>query len=156
MKIIWNGNLKTLKTFYCYDKRRIWYFFKKVTYLCMKKIYLVGSTLFHCEKFLEFNLLTRQRHTKFFKVHTFWEGRKILRNLHLTTVYTVVKSKVKIWQNFCGLLRIYELYPWTQKILYFTFSVTLLQTKNQIPRERKNSVNSWLKKVGMKIFWNAK
>ena len=132
-------------------------------YLCMKKIYLVkigrifvGSTLFHCEKFLEFNLLTRQRHTKIFKVHIFWEGRQILRNLQITTVCTVVKSKVKISQKFCGLLRIYELYPWTQKTLYFIFSVTLLQTKNQIPRERKNSVNSWLKKVGMKIFWNAK
>ena len=31
-----------------------------------------------------------------FKVHLFWEGHKILRNLHLT----VDKSKVEIPQNF--------------------------------------------------------
>ena len=35
------------------------------------------------------------------KVHIFWEGHKILRNLHLTFVLVVpVKSKVKISQNF--------------------------------------------------------
>ena len=34
----------------------------------------------------------------FIKVHVFWEGHKILRNL-LLTVYTVVKNKVKISQN---------------------------------------------------------
>ena len=35
------------------------------------------------------------------KVHIFWEGHKILRNLHLTFVLcSVVKSKVKISQNF--------------------------------------------------------
>ena len=35
------------------------------------------------------------------KVHKFWKGNKILRNLHLTlTVCTAVKSKVKILQNF--------------------------------------------------------
>ena len=35
------------------------------------------------------------------KVHTFWEGHKILRNLFLTFDYsTTVKSKGKISQNF--------------------------------------------------------
>ena len=36
------------------------------------------------------------------KVHIFWEGHKILQNLHLIlmTVCTAVKSKVKISQNF--------------------------------------------------------
>ena len=34
------------------------------------------------------------------KVHIFWEGHKILRNLHLLTACTVVKSKVKSSQNF--------------------------------------------------------
>ena len=34
------------------------------------------------------------------KVHIFWEGHKLLWNLHLTFVYTVDKSKVEIWQNF--------------------------------------------------------
>ena len=38
-----------------------------------------------------------------YKVHIFWEGHKILRNLHLAFVlqYVVpVKNKVKISQNF--------------------------------------------------------
>ena len=37
------------------------------------------------------------------KVHIFWEGHKILRNLHLTfdySTYSQKKSKVKISQNF--------------------------------------------------------
>ena len=37
------------------------------------------------------------------KVHVFWEGHNILRNLHLTFVCmycTVDKSKVEISQNF--------------------------------------------------------
>ena len=34
------------------------------------------------------------------KVHVFWEGHKILRNLHLTFVLLPVKSNVKISQNF--------------------------------------------------------
>ena len=37
----------------------------------------------------------------YIKVHIFWEGHKILQNLHLTFVLcSVVKSKVKISQNF--------------------------------------------------------
>ena len=36
-----------------------------------------------------------------FKVHIFWEGHKILRNLHLRLdLCTVVKFKVEISQNF--------------------------------------------------------
>ena len=36
------------------------------------------------------------------KVHIFWEGHKILRNLHITNLSYVVpvKSKVEISQNF--------------------------------------------------------
>ena len=34
------------------------------------------------------------------KVYIFWEGHKIWRNLHLTFLCTVDKSKVKISQNF--------------------------------------------------------
>ena len=67
------------------------------------------------------------------KVHIFWEGHKILRNLPLTFDYSKVHmfwEGHKIWRNipltfdgmycsqklgedfakFCGLLRIYELY----------------------------------------------
>ena len=43
------------------------------------------------------------------KVHIFWEGHKILRNLHLTFVLCSQK-KSGDFTKFCGLLRIYELY----------------------------------------------
>ena len=40
----------------------------------------------------------------FYKVHIFWEGHTILRNLHL------------MCQSFCSLLRIYELYLKTYRV----------------------------------------
>ena len=44
-------------------------------------------------------------HLRSFKVHIFWEGHKILRNLQLTFSYVVpVKSKVEISQNFVAFL----------------------------------------------------
>ena len=45
------------------------------------------------------------------KVHIFWEGHKILQNLHLTfdCVYCS-QMKGGDFAKFCGLLRIYELY----------------------------------------------
>ena len=45
-----------------------------------------------------------------FKVHIFWEGHKILRNLHLT--YVLCSASQKLGEDFAklyGLLRIYEL-----------------------------------------------
>ena len=45
------------------------------------------------------------------KVHIFWEGHKILRNLHLTFDYSTYSQKlVEDFAKSCGLLRIYELY----------------------------------------------
>ena len=45
------------------------------------------------------------------KVHIFWEGHKILRNLHLTFVYMYYRQKKgEDFAKFCGLLWIYELY----------------------------------------------
>ena len=45
-----------------------------------------------------------------FKVHTFWEGRKILRNLHDRFVhYYIGQIYDGDFAKFCGLLRIYEL-----------------------------------------------
>ena len=45
------------------------------------------------------------------KVHIFWEGHKILRNLPLTFDWHYIGQK---WggdfAKFCGLLKIYELY----------------------------------------------
>ena len=45
------------------------------------------------------------------KVHVFWEGHKILRNLHLTFDHSTYSQKLgEDFAKFCGLLRIYELY----------------------------------------------
>ena len=68
-----------------------------------------------------FFLLSRRRHlqnamevvkgSSFFKVHIFWEGHKILRNLHLT--FDCMYCSQKLGEDvakFCCLLRMYELY----------------------------------------------
>ena len=44
----------------------------------------------------------------FVKVHIFWEGQRILRNLH--QLFDIGKIIGGDFANFCGLLRIYELY----------------------------------------------
>ena len=47
---------------------------------------------------------------KFVKVYIFWEGHKILRNLHLTFDYSTYSQKLgEDFAKFCDLLRIYEL-----------------------------------------------
>ena len=44
------------------------------------------------------------------KVHIFWEGHKILQNLHLTFVLcSACRRFGEEFAKFCGLLRIYEL-----------------------------------------------
>ena len=44
------------------------------------------------------------------KVHIFWEGHKILRNLHLTFDYSTYSQKLgEDFAKVCGLFRIYEL-----------------------------------------------
>ena len=44
------------------------------------------------------------------KVHIFWEGLKILRNLHLTFfLCSAIQKSGGDFEKFCGLLRIYEL-----------------------------------------------
>mgnify|MGYP007048354000 CR=1 FL=1 len=46
------------------------------------------------------------------KVHTFWKGHKILRNLHLTfDRHYIGQKKGEDFAKFCGLLRIWTL-PW--------------------------------------------
>ena len=46
----------------------------------------------------------------FGKVHIFWEGHKILRNLPLTFDYSTYSQKLgEDFAKFCGLLKIYEL-----------------------------------------------
>ena len=45
------------------------------------------------------------------KVHTFWEGHTILRNLHLTFVLcSASQNQIGDFAKICVLLRIYELY----------------------------------------------
>ena len=47
---------------------------------------------------------------KYVKVHIFWEGHKILRNLPLTFDYSIYSQKLgEDFTKLCGLLRIYEL-----------------------------------------------
>ena len=47
---------------------------------------------------------------QFHKVHIFWEGHKILRNLHLTFDNSTYSQKLgEDFAIFCGLLIIYEL-----------------------------------------------
>ena len=44
------------------------------------------------------------------KVHIFWEGHKILPNLHLTFDYSTYSQKLgEDFAKFCGLPRIFEL-----------------------------------------------
>ena len=50
------------------------------------------------------------RWIKFFKAHMFWEGHKILRNLHLLFVLCTDRQIMGgDFAKFCGLLRIYEI-----------------------------------------------
>ena len=55
-------------------------------------------------------VFTRHKCFSLYKVHIFWEGQKILRNLHSRFVLC---SNGQIYSGdfakFCGLLRIYEL-----------------------------------------------
>ena len=52
------------------------------------------------------------------KVHLFWEGHKILRNLHRRfDCYYIGQIYGGDFAKFCGLLRIYELYVQTYTVL---------------------------------------
>ena len=63
-------------------------------------------------------------YTSILKIHIFWEGHKILRNLHLTFV---PRSASGDFSKFCGLLRIYELYSCPLNIFPQTFSQCLFR-----------------------------
>ena len=111
-----------------------------------------------------------------FKVHIFWEGHKILRNLHRRFVLCSVSQIYGgDFAKFCGLLRIYELYEycktqlhenntvhqnWFQPIL----SLQVLQLSSRwseysritpeipIPIPSPNNVISYRNKVFIKII----
>ena len=60
-------------------------------------------------------------------LYVFWEGHKILRNLHLTFVLcSNGQTQGGDFAKFCGLLRIYELY-YQKKV---TLSVTVSDTSD--------------------------
>ena len=65
----------------------------------------------HAQKFtMGWNIFWRSI-LYFYKVHIFWEGHKILRNLHQLFVLCTASQIIGgDFANFCGLLRIYELY----------------------------------------------
>ena len=78
------------------------------------------------------------------KIHIFWEGHKILRNLHHRFVLCS-NSQIYDFAKFCGLLSIYELY---QK-LFWSFTVVLVISKiSQIlglqPRFQKFFSINWI------------
>ena len=51
------------------------------------------------------------------KVHIFWEGHQILRNLHQSFVLCIASQIISgDFAKFCGLLRIYELYKLQEEI----------------------------------------
>ena len=77
---------------------------------------IIGNPFFDVVKRLRWFLcfsppLNKIRLKSNFKVHLFWEGHKVLRNLHLTFDNSTYSQKlVEDLAKFCGLLRIYELY----------------------------------------------
>ena len=64
----------------------------------------------------------------FVKVHIFWEGHKILRNLHRRfDRYYMGQIYGGYFSKFCGLLRIYELYGICESSLNLTTKLSNLQ-----------------------------
>ena len=79
-------------------------------------------------KFLVWDLCI-MRCSTILKVHTFWEGHKILRNLHLP--FDLCSASQIIggdFGKFCGLLRIQNI--WTLKIVLHRIIMHKSQTKN--------------------------
>ena len=69
------------------------------------------TTRYHLRIFQQLSYFKRSlADQRLIKVHIFWEGHKILRNLHLTFDYSTYSQKLgEDFATFCGLLRIYEL-----------------------------------------------
>ena len=65
---------------------------------------------FHSSQFMFLKKNSHGLYILIHKVHIFWEGHKILWNLHLTFDYSTYSQKLgEDFAKFCGLLRIYEL-----------------------------------------------
>ena len=78
------------------------------------------------------------------KVHIFWEGHKFLRNLHCTVDLSHVCSNGQIYagdfENFCGVLRRYELYIVLNDIHYLW---TVYDVTRKDPLERPLQLLLW-------------
>ena len=92
-----------------------------------------------------------------FKVHIFWEGHKILRNLH-QSFFRCTASQIigGDFANFCGLLRIYELYFEKYSISLHSLKMLenfslWLQKRCQITTTKKEVVNL---EANCESFWD--
>ena len=117
-KKIWLSQLQTLNSDYFHlllfiefliqdfiSKRAyIGHRFSKLTTFLPRKSEVPPFLYNACMLGAKVNIEKRSSHDKPGKVHIFWEGHKILRNLHLTFVcmylLTVNKSKAKISKSF--------------------------------------------------------
>ena len=68
---------------------------------CVEMIYATAFIAGFCSAIIQVSIL---------KVHIFWEGHKILWNLHRRFVLCSASQMAGDFAKFCGLLRIYELY----------------------------------------------
>ena len=87
--------------------------------------------------------------TKNFKVHIFWEGQKILRNLHRRfDRYYIGQIYGGGFAKFCGLIRIYELY---------ISDLTQIYPKNGIGQKEFRKYQLWVRSRWLKqrhsSFW---
>ena len=94
------------------------------------------------------------------KVPIFWEGHNILKNLHLTFVlYSASQKLGEDFANFCGLLRIYEIYeasyeaPLTRKTRLLFSKLTYVQfLMARFESQWKSSFkNTFLEKICSKL-----
>ena len=71
--------------------------------------FIPSFVYFHCDDV--WNQMTKHQITCCSKVHIFWEGHKILQNLHRSFVlHTASQIIGGDFAKLCGLIRIYELY----------------------------------------------
>ena len=85
-------------------------------YLLKPKIHpsLTWLFIFYSLQFKVGVHLLKPEPSELLKVHIFWEGHKILRNLHRRFVLcSASQIYSRKFAKFCGLLRIYELLLWS-------------------------------------------
>ena len=87
------------------------------------------------------------------KVHIFWEGHKILQNLHCRfDRYYIGQIYGEDFAKFCGLLIIYELYLYCRKCINSTF-ITNFKSVGYSTVYRKKSLKLASLKKNKKMHW---